>query len=316
MSDIINLFAERIVSYLAVGSVTAVVLAPLAWAVIRTGKLRAAIYRQLLWLYCLIGIAVLPVVWLYGPKLTLAVLPAKTVPPVAESAPAIDVGYEPEPIEEILTEIDQPEVQLQTVVSPKVRRIDAKVVIVVVWLVGTLLMLARLAVGWYRLGRICCSAMPVQMDKRFGDLVQRKLQILVSSGVNGPVCFGLLRPTIILPRRTYENSSSEELRMVLNHELAHIERRDCWTNLLQRIVEAVFFFHPLVWWVSFQLTQEREFLPSSGLVGQLSAYAGARTDLRQLRRRPGSFGGRLHRPAGPDSRARLCQKTARHGRIA
>jgi hypothetical protein len=43
-----------------------------------------------------------------------------------------------------------------------------------------------------------------------------------------------------------------------NHELAHIERRDCVANLFQRIIEAVFFFHPLVWYASSQLTQQRE----------------------------------------------------------
>jgi beta-lactamase regulating signal transducer with metallopeptidase domain len=187
---------------------------------------------------------------------------------VAESAPAIDVDYELVPIEEVLTEIDQPEVRVQTVASSTVRRIDVKVVIVVAWLVGVLLTLARLVVGWYRLGRICCSAMPAHQDKRFGDLVHRKLQILVSSGVNGPVCFGLIRPTIVLPRRTYEGSSGEQLQMVLNHELAHIERKDCLANFLQRIVEAVFFFHPLVWWFSFQLTQEREQICDNYVVAQ------------------------------------------------
>ena len=46
--------------------------------------------------------------------------------------------------------------------------------------------------------------------------------------------------------------------MILAHELAHIDRRDCWVNLFQRLLEAMFFFHPLVWLASRQLTHERE----------------------------------------------------------
>jgi beta-lactamase regulating signal transducer with metallopeptidase domain len=248
-----------------------VVLAPLAWDIIRTGKLRAAVYRQLLWLYCLVGIAVLPMVWLYGPKLTLAILPARAGAPVAESAPIAEADYEPVPIEPAMIEVDlpeQPELTIPAAANSQIRSFPVKTAIAMLWLGGLTLMLVRLAVGWYRLGRICRLASPVTLDRRLRTLRQRKLGILVSSRVAGPVCFGLIRPTIILPRRTYESSSAKQLQMVLNHELAHIERKDCWANFLQRIVEAVFFFHPLVWWASFQLTQEREQICDNYVVAQ------------------------------------------------
>jgi beta-lactamase regulating signal transducer with metallopeptidase domain/tetratricopeptide (TPR) repeat protein len=233
--------------------------------------MRAALYRQLLWLYCLIGIAVLPVVWLYGPKLTLAILPAQTEPTVIESTPAIEADYEPVPGEAVLAEIDLPEpaeVVMPTVADSQVHSVRLKVLIAGIWLAGVILMLARLALGWYRLGRICRSASPANWDERFGNLGQRKLRILASSQVDGPVCFGLFRPTIIIPRKVYKNSTGKELQMVLAHEMAHIERKDCLVNLLQRMVEAVFFFHPLVWWASLQLTQEREQICDNYVVAQ------------------------------------------------
>jgi ankyrin repeat protein len=63
---------------------------------------------------------------------------------------------------------------------------------------------------------------------------------------------------ILLPQDMYKNGTPESLQMILSHELAHIERRDCWANLFQRIIESLFFFHPFVWLASRQLTQERE----------------------------------------------------------
>jgi len=56
----------------------------------------------------------------------------------------------------------------------------------------------------------------------------------------------------------YDNNAPEDIRMALSHELAHIERKDVWVNMLQRIAEAILFFHPLLWYASFQLTHNRE----------------------------------------------------------
>ena len=43
-----------------------------------------------------------------------------------------------------------------------------------------------------------------------------------------------------------------------SHELAHLRRGDDWTNLIQKIVRALFFFHPAVWWIENRLSVERE----------------------------------------------------------
>jgi len=52
--------------------------------------------------------------------------------------------------------------------------------------------------------------------------------------------------------------SPEELRVVLLHEFAHLRRWDDWTNLLQKLVRTIFFFHPAVWWIERRLSLERE----------------------------------------------------------
>jgi beta-lactamase regulating signal transducer with metallopeptidase domain len=261
MSNITTSLADAIVNYLLVGSVTAAMLIPLAWAIIKLGRIRAPVYRQMLWLYCLIGISLLPAVWLSGPKLTLAVLPAQVRPAEVAGSPVVDSTQSAGPVGSVPVESYLPtptHPQRLSPTSSTARAFPTSLVLTALWLAGTAFMLARLGVGWHRLRRICLSAKPLPQNRCFEDTSGRRLRILVTSQVGSPACFGVLRPAIILPQRMYDNSTAEELRMVLSHELAHIERRDCWTNLFQRIIEAVFFFHPLVWLASRQLTRERE----------------------------------------------------------
>ena len=62
----------------------------------------------------------------------------------------------------------------------------------------------------------------------------------------------------MLPAWALSELSAADLNSVLVHELAHLRRRDDWTNLLQKMVRAVFFFHPAVWWIESRLSLERE----------------------------------------------------------
>ncbi|MFB0555512.1 MAG: M56 family metallopeptidase [Phycisphaerae bacterium] len=260
MNNILNLFANGIVNYLLFCSVVAALLTLLAWGIIRVAKVRAPIYRHMIWLYLLMGIVVLPAIWLGGPKLTLAVLPTKVEPLKAEVLET-DAGnavklVQNSPDETHLPSLTHTRMPVET--NPGARAFPIRAVLAGVWLVGVVFVLARFAVGWYRLRRIRLSTEPVLQNERIANLDGQKLRILVTSHVQGPVCFGVLRPVILLPKEMYEKSTEEDLQMVLNHELAHIERRDCLTNLFQRIVEAAFFFHPLVLYASSQLTQQRE----------------------------------------------------------
>jgi len=260
MNNILNLFTNGIVNYLLVGSVVAALLTLLAWGIIRVAKIRAPIYRHMIWLYLLMGIVVLPAIWLGGPKLTLAVLPAQ-VEPLKTEVLGTDAGSTVKLVQNTPNETHSPSLthtRMPVETNPAARAFPIRAVLAGVWLVGVVFVLARLAVGWYRLRRIRLSTEPVSQNERIANLDGQKLRILVTSRVRGPVCFGVLRPVILLPKEMYEKSTEEDLRMVLNHELAHIERRDCLTNLFQRIVEAAFFFHPLVLYASSQLTQQRE----------------------------------------------------------
>jgi hypothetical protein len=76
MNEIMSALTDGVLRYLVAGSVAALVLVLLALASLKIGRIALAVYRHLVWLYCLIGIAGLPLILLHGPRLTLAILPA------------------------------------------------------------------------------------------------------------------------------------------------------------------------------------------------------------------------------------------------
>ena len=76
--------------------------------------------------------------------------------------------------------------------------------------------------------------------------------------VSVPTLVGILRPTILLPLSAVSGLLPAELESILLHELVHIRRYDHLLNLAQRLVEAAFFFHPAVWFLSRRITVVRE----------------------------------------------------------
>ena len=262
MSDILRLFTNGIISYLLVASVVATVLTVLVWVIIKLTKMRTPVYRYMIWLATLTIIITLPVIWLNGPKLTLEIPPVHTQSVETATLPQVEIAPIPQiarniPVEEYSstsTNTQQP-ISIET---NRISSISLKTVLALMWLAGITFMFVRLFAGWLGLQRICLSAKPLSENERFSKMSGRKLKVLLTSQVDSPVCFGVFKPVIILPGDMYKNSVPEDLQMILSHELAHIERRDCLTNFLQRVIEAAFFFHPFVWYASFQLTQQRE----------------------------------------------------------
>ncbi len=87
--------------------------------------------------------------------------------------------------------------------------------------------------------------------------VGRAVTILRASGDVMPMAWGLLRPVVILPPQA-DGWPADRRRVVLLHELAHIRRLDCLTQMIGRFARAVYWFNPLVWWAYRRLIGERE----------------------------------------------------------
>lgn len=84
------------------------------------------------------------------------------------------------------------------------------------------------------------------------------VEIRSTPGLIEPGVAGFFRPILLLPIGITERLTPDQFRAVLAHELCHVRRRDNLTSAIHMIVEALFWFHPLVWWIGTRLVQERE----------------------------------------------------------
>ncbi len=82
--------------------------------------------------------------------------------------------------------------------------------------------------------------------------------MLSASGLVEPGVFGIFRPVLLLPEGISDRLSSAQLDAILAHELCHVRRHDNLTAAIHMIVQATFWFHPVVWWLGMRLTDERE----------------------------------------------------------
>ena len=134
------------------------------------------------------------------------------------------------------------------------------------WGVMASLGLARVALGLWHLRfvrRSCTVIEPTSLDPLLRQTVDefraiRKVEIAQSEAVRVPTAIGLVKPAVVLPEWTLTELSATELNAILLHELAHLRRWDDWTNLAQKVLRALFFFHPAVWWIENRLSLERE----------------------------------------------------------
>lgn len=138
--------------------------------------------------------------------------------------------------------------------------------IVTVWVVIAAGLLAKIALGFWQLHKLRRSFVPLNLenvDLNLPDALRhfssgRNVALYTSDEVRVPTAIGFMNPAIVIPSWAIAELTAVELKAVVLHELAHLRRWDDWTNLVQKIVRAVLFFHPAVWWIGRGLARERE----------------------------------------------------------
>ena len=166
--------------------------------------------------------------------------------------------------------------------------------IVAVWLAGVLILSARLFAGWIgarRLARRGSRPASEQWQRSLYRIAStlrlwRPIELLESAAVEVPTVIGWLRPVVLLPIPSLSGLSTQQIEMVLAHELAHIRRHDFIVNLMQSVVETLLFYHPAVWWISQRIRIEREHCCDDMAVavfGDPLQYARALTRFEELR---------------------------------
>jgi beta-lactamase regulating signal transducer with metallopeptidase domain len=134
------------------------------------------------------------------------------------------------------------------------------------WFAGVVCLSVRTIGGWWLIRRLRHSALQkaphtlrIGLDRiRLQMGIPRFVDLRISNRIAGPLTVGVIRPLILLPITALTSLSPEQLEVVLAHELAHIRRADYFWNILQTMIETLFFFHPAVWWISHRLREQRE----------------------------------------------------------
>ena len=89
-------------------------------------------------------------------------------------------------------------------------------------------------------------------------MISKPVTLLESEIIKLPLVFGHLKPIIFIPLGLLSNLAPEQVEAILVHELAHIRRNDYMVNLVQNLVEVLFFFNPAILWISSLIREERE----------------------------------------------------------
>ena len=129
-----------------------------------------------------------------------------------------------------------------------------------IWLSGCAALLFVWCARWKRVAAVLRSAVPLQCGREYEALsrLQSGIRLASSDSSLEPGILGIFRPVLLLPARIADRLEDAQLEAILAHELCHIRRRDNLAAAVHMVVEALFWFHPLVWWLGARLIEERE----------------------------------------------------------
>jgi beta-lactamase regulating signal transducer with metallopeptidase domain len=119
-----------------------------------------------------------------------------------------------------------------------------------IWLLGFLALTVRWLVRWRGVQLMLRLAAPTT--------IAESVPVMTLPGLREPAVVGIIRPVLLLPSGIERRLTAAQLRAVLKHELCHLRRHDNLTASIHMLVEALFWFHPVVWWIGARLIEERE----------------------------------------------------------
>ena len=276
LQTVLPLFADAAIK----GAVLVVIAAIAAYAL----RKKSASSRHAVWSAAVIGHLAIPLFMLILPAWRIPFLPAT---PWASSPASEEVAVNPGAVSQTVIDnsvkgavsaadnnatATQPAAGVSLPSEPRAAGTSAvstpmstMAVIATIWLVGATLVLLRLALGTWQVGRLARVGSRVEdgawlsltqrLANRLG--VSRPLTLLRGDRLAVPVTWGIVYPAVLLPQDS-DNWTEEQRRFVLVHEMAHVKRFDALTQLLAQFAVALFWFDPLVWVAAHQMRVERE----------------------------------------------------------
>ena len=148
-------------------------------------------------------------------------------------------------VDQISQPFDPPTAAIRTKQSSSLAQI-----LPVLWACGAIVVLLGWTRRWLRFRRALRGAKPLALDA--------PVRAMSTPARIEPGVFGIFRPLLLVPEGIADRLTPAQWRAILAHELSHVRRRDNLTAAMHMAVEALFWFHPLVWWIGRRLIAERE----------------------------------------------------------
>jgi hypothetical protein len=255
--------ASAIVSVLLEVSWRAVLVAALVGGVLLLWRAKGGAVRHAAWTAVMVAMLLMPAL--------VAVVPEWQLPvrlPVMGAAPGLNPIAE---MEDLRPDVVMPAPVTSVPVSPTRASTDRSIAIggpvvasrlpqtgapaepqwprvaLLIWLVGIVVNCGVMAMGWRMARRLVRGARTSEIDPR----------VLESPAVSAPCAVGVWRVSVVVPRvwRTWSRAGRDA---VLQHEFAHVKRRDLFVAFLTRLNRAVFWFNPLAWWLERRIAAAAE----------------------------------------------------------
>jgi bla regulator protein blaR1 len=139
-------------------------------------------------------------------------------------------------------------------------------VLLAVWLCGFLVVVVLRFVRWRRISAAIREAVPLREGREVEALrrvermggADKRIEMRLSRSSLEPGIFGIARPVLVWPEGISKLLEDAHLEAILAHEVRHVLRWDNLAATIHMVVEAIFWFHPLVWWLGARLLEERE----------------------------------------------------------
>jgi len=149
--------------------------------------------------------------------------------------------------------------------NPVLNPITWQAVVFLIWLVGVLVISVLLIQRMLFVKGLIARSEP--SGERLAQVlnrcrrqvnIHRNIELRLSNNISGPAVCGLIKPVILMPAALDGKLPPEKLRAVLIHELAHLKRGDLWINLIQTVLQIIYFYNPFVWLVNAVVHNTRE----------------------------------------------------------
>jgi bla regulator protein BlaR1 len=170
-------------------------------------------------------------------------LPLRTAPVVS-----------PRPVSAVVTAIGTPfptiDRAIETLEPPERPSSRLPEALAVLWFCGFAGCIGWWFRGWQQVSRALRRGVPLDLDI--------PIPTISSNERIEPGVFGVFRPVLLLPEGIAQRLTPDQLKAVVAHEMSHIRRRDNVANAIHMLAEALFWFHPLMWWIERRLLDEQE----------------------------------------------------------